>query len=168
MRRPTLVLFALIVSSLCGCPTPKQPPATFQSESHGHSHDREHLKLVDVAGTDYHAGLTSHLSSKEGNELDVLFETVDTPPKPVPLPLASFRATAKTADGKEYALEFTPAPKDERKDDPDGKCSHFSAKAGWMKPEDTLVVTATVHIDGKERTVTWKGFNPKKYAHHEE
>ncbi|QJW93017.1 hypothetical protein [Frigoriglobus tundricola] len=165
MRRTAFVSFALFAAALCGCPAPN-PPATFQSESHGHSHEGGNWLLEDAGR--YHAALSAHLSSKEGNELDVKFETVDTPPKPVPLPLESFRATAKTADGKEHVLEFTPAPKEERKGDSDGKCSHFSAKAGWMKPEDTLVVTTTVPIDGKERTITWKDFNPKKYAHHEE
>jgi hypothetical protein len=116
----------------------------------------------------YHAGLAAHLSTKEGNELDVLFETADKEPKPVPLPLTGFKATAKTADGKEHVLEFEPAPKNERKDDPDAKCSHFSAKAGWMKHADVLTVTATVDIHGKPTPIEWKGFNPKKYAHHDE
>src|SRR5207302_1437870 len=84
------------------------------------------------------AALTAHLSSKTGNELDIFFETADKDHKPVPLPLKRFTATAKTADGGEQVLEFTPAPKDERKDDPDGTCSHFVATASWMKPEDRL------------------------------
>jgi hypothetical protein len=164
MHRRALA-FALLAVITCGCPA-KKPPTTFESNSHGHSHERDKMLLVDVAGTEYHAALTAHLSSKEGNELDVSFETADDPPKPVPLALATFKATAKTADGKEHELVFEPAPKDERKDDPDGKCSRFSAKAGWMKPEDVLTVTATVPINGKPASIAWKDFNPKKYAHH--
>jgi hypothetical protein len=35
-----------------------------------------------------------------------------------------------------------------------------------MKPEDVLTVTATAPINGKPTAITWKDFNPKKYAHH--
>lgn len=116
----------------------------------------------------YHAALTAHLSQKDGNELDVFFETPDAEHKPVPLPLAGFTATAKAADGKVHALTFEPAPKEERKGDPDGKCSHFVAKAGWMKSTDALTVTVPVVINGKPVTIEWADFNPKKYAHHED
>lgn len=124
------------------------------------------MQLADVGP--YHAALTAHLSSKTGNELDVFFETADAEPKPVPLPLARFTASAKTASGQEHELAFEPSEPDERKDDPPGKCSHFVAKAGWMKAEDVLTVAATVEIDGKPRRIEWTGFNPKRYAHHEE
>jgi len=165
VRRFAVVSFALCACALCGCPANK-PPATFQSDAHDHSHERDKMLLADAGP--YHAGLTAHLSTKEGNELDIFFETTDDPPKPVPLPLAALSATAKTADGKEHKLIFEPAPKDERKDDPDGKCSHFVAKAGWMKPEDVLRVTALVPINDKAHPVEWKNFNPRKYAHHED
>ncbi|MBY0459826.1 MAG: hypothetical protein K2V38_21115, partial [Gemmataceae bacterium] len=129
-------------------------------------HEREHMLIADAEH--YHAALTAHLSSKDGNELDVFFETPDEPVKPVPLPLAGFAATAKTADGKEHTLSFEPADMNERKDDPPGKCSHFVAKAGWMKPDDNLTVTTTVEIHGKPTKIEWKDFSPKKYAHHVE
>jgi hypothetical protein len=122
------------------------------------------MKLADAGH--YHAALTAHLSRKDGNELDVFFETADEVPKPVPLPLAAFKAAAKTAAGEDRVLEFEPAPKDERKDDPDGKCSHFVAKAGWMNPDDVLTVTATVPVHGEPKALEWKDFNPRKYAHH--
>lgn len=157
------MLFAAV--GLCGCfNDPKPAPTAFKSEPHGHSHEREHMLVADAGH--YHAALTAHLSQREGNELDIFFETIDTPPKPLPLAVAKFTATARTADGKEHALEFEPAPVDERKDDPAGKCSHFVAKAGWMTPDDTLTVTTTVAIDGKPTPVEWKQFSPKKYAHH--
>lgn len=167
MKHPIAVLvpFALVALALCGCPQPK-PPATFVSDEHGHSHERDHMKFVDVGDLPYHAGLTAHLSQKDGNELDVFFETADDAHKPVPMSLVNFAAAATTADGKQHMLKFEPAPKDERKDDPDGKCSHFVAKAGWMKPDDVLTVTAPLLIDGKHVKVVWKDFNPKKYAHH--
>jgi hypothetical protein len=134
--------------------------------SGGHTHERDKMMLADAGP--YHAALTAHLSSKTGNELDVTFETADKDHKPVPLPLTGFTANAKSADGGEQILEFKPAPKDERKSDPDGLCSHFVASAAWMKPNDRLTITAIVEIDGKKERITWENFNPKKYAHVEE
>ena len=143
----------------------EQPAATFQSEpDYDHVHERDKMMLEDAGP--YHAGLTAHLSQKEGNELDIFFETIADPPKSTPLEMASIKAVAKTADGTQHNLTFEPAPKDERKDDPDGKCSHFVAKASWMKAEDVLTVTAATTINGKPNTIEWKNFNPKKYAHH--
>ena len=159
--------FAVAALALCGCfNDPKPVPTAFKSEPHGHSHDGDDAMRADAGH--YHAALTAHLSSKEGNELDILFEASHDRTKPAPQPIATFTATAKTADGKEHKLEFEPAPMDERKGDPAGKCSHFSAKAGWMKAEDVLSVTTTVDIDGKPTPIVWKDFNPKKYAHHVE
>ncbi len=165
MRRLCLVSFALATLALCGCPKPV-PPATFKSEEDEHTHERGKFKLADAGH--YHAALTAHLSRKDGNELDVFFETPDAEHKPVPLPLASFTSTATTADGTPHALTFEPAPKAERPGDPDGKCSHFVAKAPWMKAGDKLTVTAPVVINGKPITIEWPDFNPKKYAHHED
>ncbi|MDB5308604.1 MAG: hypothetical protein JWO38_2806 [Gemmataceae bacterium] len=170
MPRNLLVLAAFAAVVPAGCDTPKPvAPATHRADddAHGHSHERDKMLLADAGP--YHAALTAHLSSKEGNELDVLFETADDKaPQPVPLPLAKVTATARTADGKEHPLVFEPAPMDERKTDPAGKCSHFVAKAPWMSPADVLTVSATVEIEGKPRHVEWKAFNPKKYAHHKE
>jgi hypothetical protein len=160
-RSPFVPLLAV---ALIGCTAKK--PATFQSDDHGHAHERDKMMLADAGP--YHAALTAHLSQKDGNELDVFFETTDTPPKPAPQALEKFTATAKTADGKEHRLDFEPAELKERKDDPAGKCSHFVAKAPWMKAEDVLSVAATATIDGKPALIEWKDFNPKKYAHHED
>lgn len=159
MIRKVWVLFAALAAG-CGGGS----GGVYQSD--GHVHDRDKMLVVDAGP--YHAALTAHLSSKTGNELDVFFETTDRDLKPVPLPLKGFTATAKTSGGGEQVLEFKPAPKDERKNDPDGMCSHFVATAAWMKPDDTLTVTATVEIDGKKERIVWKGFTPSKYAHVEE
>ena len=174
--------------SLFGCggssaPTPSPSPVA-KSESHDshatdehshkdgekahtHSHDRGTMLIADVGK--YHALLTAHLS-KDGNELEIFFETpVDKDPQSVALSLASFEAQATSGDGDSQTLTFEPAPADERpKDEPEGKCSHFSAKAAWMKPEDKLVVVARFTIDGEELTARWNDFSPKKYAHHHE
>jgi hypothetical protein len=163
--RRAAVPLALFAFALCGCPA-NRPAVTFESESHGHAHERGKMLLADAGP--YHAALTAHLSRKDGNELDVFFETADQEPKPVPVPLPNFTAVARTADGQEHALTFEPAPKDERKDDPDGKCSRFVAKVPWMAPDDALTVTATVPISAKPVLIVWKDFHPKKYAHHED
>lgn len=165
MRHTATVSLVCIAFALCGCPANKQP-ATFQSESDGHDHIHERDKMMLEDAGPYHAGLTAHLSQKEGNELDIFFETIEKSPKPAPVDMTGFKAVAKTADGTQHKLTFEPAPKDERKDDPDGKCSHFVAKAPWMKAEDVLTVTAAATINGKSTTIEWKNFNPKKFAHH--
>ncbi len=138
----------------------------YSGDGHDHNHDRDKMLLADVGPL--HAALTAHLSSKTGNELDIFFEKVDKDHTPAPLPLKGFTATAKLADGGEQVLEFHEAEKEERKDDPDGQCSHFVATAAWMNPGDTFTVTATVEINGKKERMEWKAFNPKKYAHFEE
>jgi len=133
-----------------------------------HSHERGKMLLTDAGK--YHALLTAHLSPK-GNELDIFFETTDSKkPMPVALPLKSFTAYAsKPGDDQPLELSFDCAPAEERpKDEKPGTCSHFVAKAEWMKPTDILTVVFHLELDGERSRVTWENFNPKKYAHHEE
>jgi hypothetical protein len=163
-------LVLVLIVFIFGC-KPESKPTVFESkhDEHepGHSHNRNKMMLKDFGP--HHAGLTAHLSRKEGNELDIVFETTDEKaPKPVPLPLAKLTAKAtRTGDDKEYTLEFEPAEKKEREDDPDGKCSRFTAKAPWMKHEDMLTVVLTLTLDGKVQKVLWTDFNPKKFAHYD-
>jgi hypothetical protein len=88
------------------------------------------MLLADV-GRKYHALLTAHLSSKDGNELDMFFETQDDKnPIPVAIPVESFKAQVRVG-GQDQAKEvkFEPAPKEERpKGEREGTCSHFIAK----------------------------------------
>jgi hypothetical protein len=156
----SLLLLAILAAAGCG----GGEGDVYTSD--GHIHERDKMMLADAGA--HHAALTAHLSSKTGNELDVFFETADKDHKPVPLPLKSFTATAKSSDGGEQLLEFTPAPKDERKDDPDGRCSHFVATASWMKADQAITVVAVVEIDNKKELIEWKSFTPKKYAHVDE
>jgi hypothetical protein len=139
--------------------------ASGSSGGHDHDHDAGG-KMLEDAGP-YHAGLTAHLSEKEGNELDIVFETQEKKdPKPVPLPITKIVAKAKReGDPKEYELTFEPDDPKERKDDPPGKCSRFTTKAPWMKPDDKLTVTATVEIEKMPRDLVWKNFVPKKFSH---
>ncbi|RPI76307.1 MAG: hypothetical protein EHM42_14860 [Planctomycetaceae bacterium] len=133
----------------------------------GHTHERG-TKLIADAGP-YHALLTAHLASS-GNELDIYFETpVDTDPQPVAVPLESLTAQATTGDGESHTLTFEPAPIAER---PAGEkpetCSHFVAKAPWMKPEDDLLLVARFSLNGQEVVARWKSFVPGRFAHNVE
>jgi hypothetical protein len=166
----TLLVSAGLFALGCSSPTPPSAAtvATAKSEGeddHDHGdHDREHM-MVAHAGP-LHAWLTAHLS-KDGNELDVIFETEDENPKPAPIPLAKFTATAKrVSDDMSFELTFEPAPMEERKGDPPGASSRFVAKAPWMTAEDVLTVSAQIEINGKPRRSTWRTFIVKKYAHH--
>ncbi len=153
--------------AMSGC-KPSQAPATTSPPDH--VHEKGKMLIADVGK--YHALLTAHLSSKDGNELDIFIETATENPeqaKPVGLPLASFKAkVSRAGDDKLYEVEFTPAPMEERKDDKPGTCSHFVGKAPWMKKEDTLDVVATIPMGGKDELAHWKEFSPAKYAHHED
>ncbi|HEY2910384.1 MAG TPA: hypothetical protein VGI99_09060 [Gemmataceae bacterium] len=164
MRR--LAGMACLLGFGCGTATP--PPATHREAAEPtHSHERDKMKLADL-GKNHHAGLTAHLSSKTGNELDIFIESADDAHTPAPLPVAKLLAEAVASDGKAHELIFEPSEPEERKGDPPGKCSHFVAKAPWMKPGDSLTVTAGFLIDGQTHSVEWTEFNPKKYAHFEE
>jgi hypothetical protein len=150
---------------------PTTPPSvagvTPAANDHGHSHEKDKLLIADAG--DYHFLLTAHLA-KAGNELDIFVETpVSENAQPVALPLKSFTAQATVGDGEAQTLTFEPAPPDERPaGEGDEKCSHFVAKADWMKPEDTLYVVARITVDGKELAARWENFTPSKYAHHHE
>ncbi|HUQ69488.1 MAG TPA: hypothetical protein VM165_08200 [Planctomycetaceae bacterium] len=153
-------------------PTPTAPiPATGgaapATNDHGHSHEKGQMLIADAG--DYHFLLTAHLA-KAGNELDIFVETpVSENAQPVGLPLKSFTAQATVGDGEAQTLTFEPAPPEERPaGEGDDKCSHFVAKAGWMKSEDTLYVVARITVDGRELTARWENFLPSKYAHHHE
>ncbi len=168
MRPLATMLFVAGLAAL-GCSSPTAPPtptaATAKSEGHGHSHTRDKMLAADVGKL--HGWLTAHLSHQDGNELDIFFETEDG--KPAPIPVASFTAKVeRVGDPKEHELVFEPAPMDERAGDPPGACSHFVAKAPWMARDDVLTVRAEVELEGKPRKATWRGFEVKKYAHHED
>ena len=135
--------------------------------AHGHSHERGKMLIADAGSV--HALLTAHLAAA-GNELDIFLETpVDKDPQPVAIAVESFEAQATAGEGESQTLTFEPAPAEERPaGEKEGACSHFVAKAPWMKPEDDLLVGAKFTVDGKEVVARWKNFNPKKYAHHVE
>ncbi|HEV3440782.1 MAG TPA: hypothetical protein VG122_25740 [Gemmata sp.] len=170
MVRILSCLLSTLTVFVVGCSKESKPTASENKQdehAHGHNHEQNKMMIEDFGS--YHAGLTAHLSKKEGNELDIVFETQDKEPKPVPLPLTKLIAKAtRSGDDKTHTLEFEPAEKNERKDDSDGKCSRFTAKAPWIKHEDMLTVTLITTLDGKEKRVVWVDFNPKKFAHIDE
>lgn len=169
MSRVLAAVAAFGMVAAVGCAGKSDNPSA-SGRSGGHDHDHgDHGaggKMIEDVGP-YHFGLTAHLSEKEGNELDLVIETQDTKnPKPVPLAIDKIKATAKRdGDATVYELVFEPAAKSERKDDPEGKCSRFSAKAPWLKPDDKVTVSAAVVIDKKPYAPEWKEFVPKKFAH---
>lgn len=147
--------------------TPGRHPTEGRADS-DHVHERGKMLIADAGK--HHALLTAHLSVK-GNELDIFFETADDRnPVPVAIPMESFTAYG-TIQGQDLPkeLQFECAPAAERpQGEKPGTCSHFVAKASWMKPTDTLEVVARVRLDDGEYRVNWKGFHPKTYAHHED
>ncbi len=167
LRILSAVLTSLVLAG-CGQPHSHGGKGQGSGEAHSdHAHERDKMLLTDAGK--YHAGLTAHLSSKEGNELDIFLETQAKDPKPVAIPLESFDAEAKTAAGEIKPLKFEAAPADERpKDEKPGTCSHFVAKTPWLAPTEEIDVVAKLMLDGKEATIRWSKFVPKKYAHHED
>ncbi len=109
--------------------------------------------------------LTSHLSSKSGNELDVFVEKNGTP-----LALGTTRLTARAkVRGEEKLLDFDCAPADERPSgEAAGTCSHFVARATWMKAEDRLEVATALPLLSGDISYTWRSFDARRYAHHVE
>ena len=167
MIRPLGPFLAL---ALAGCSSSSTAPSIRSApveQEHGHSHGRDKMMLADAGPI--HAALTAHLA-KDGNELDIFLESADKDAKPHALALASLVVKVKRAgDATERTLTFEPAPADERpKGEPDGTCSHFVAKAGWMKRDDVLAIACEIEIDGKKHAVVWTDFVPGKYAHHDD
>jgi hypothetical protein len=166
-------LFGLAsVLALAGCGDKSKPSQQDEfknkKDEHGHDHSDHSGGEADATlpnGKKCHAVLSPHLSP-EGNEIDVSFESFDKEPKPLTIPEKT-KLTARVVrkgDDKPYTLTFAPAEMDERKGDPPGQCSRFSAKAPWLKPDDTLA-SVTLTIEGAAETPVWTDFEVKKHAH---
>jgi hypothetical protein len=146
--------------------TQPQPPHA-HAHSHdasSHNHDRGHMMIASNGAVE--ALLTSHLSSKSGNELDVF---VEKDGKPLALTTTKLDAKAKSSKdgGDAKTLMFECAPEDERPaGEKAGTCSHFVARAAWMNPQDRLEVATNLPLLSGDIAYTWRSFDPKKYAHH--
>lgn len=165
MKRTLALVVA--VSTLVGCgarPEPKVAASHAHPHSHDpsdHNHDRGSMMIASDGWVD--ALLTAHLSSKDGNELDVFVERSG---KPLALGTTELRAKAEVG-GVERALVFACAPAEERPTgEADGTCSHFVARAGWMNADDALRVEAALPLRRGDVGYVWRAFSPRKYAHH--
>ena len=81
--------------------------------------------------------------------------------------MGSFTATVADGSSEPFVATFEPAPADERPSGETAGCSHYVAKTPLMGSDSgPLTVSATLTIHGKQVAAVWKGFTPRKYAHH--
>ncbi|MBX3209416.1 MAG: hypothetical protein KF764_30565 [Labilithrix sp.] len=160
-------MVVVLLSVVVGCAgRPASTPAAHAPRAHdpsSHNHDRGHMMIASNGVVD--ALLTSHLSSTDGNELDVFVEK-----NGVPLALTTTRLEATAhLRGEARVLAFACAPDDERPaGEAAGTCSHFVARAAWMTPEDRLEVATSLPLLRGDVAYTWRDFDPRRYAHHVE
>ena len=163
---------AFVVGMATGCArapapiaaTPQAHPHTHNASDHNHA--RGHMLMASDGTTE--ALLTAHLSSKTGNELDVFVERKG---RPFAVAATTMTALAKTAAGEDKRIAFECAPRDERpSNEPDDVCSHFVAKAPWMKTGEMLLVKADLPVSERKdaSTFVWREFEAHRYAHHVE
>lgn len=158
----------------CSAPASAPPKTTVTGGAphlHAHSHDpgdHNHArgKMLLASDGSYNALLTSHLSAKDGNELDVFVEDKDGP---YALDVKELEAVARAGEGDKITVSFSCAPAHERPaNEADGKCSHFVAKTPWMRVGVVLRVETALPIGDKTIAMVWREYEPRKYAHHEE
>lgn len=160
-----LVLSTLVVAA---CAMPSTAPST-TSAPPAHAHvpgDHNHAKGKMPMATDgtYDALLTAHLSAKDGNEPDIFVENKDGP---FALRAITMEATARGA-ASQHTASFACTPANERPaGETSGTCSHFVAKAPWLRVGELLRVEAMLPAD-KPVLMTWRDFEARTYAHHEE
>ena len=173
-RRAMISVVAVFAALAVGCSAPAAaPPKTTTTGGQGHAHthnasDHNHPrgKMLMASDGKIAALLTAHLSSKDGNELDVFVEQKG---EPHALTAATLTAEAVIGGGERRSLTFACAPANERPfAEPDGMCSHYVATAPWMRSGDVLRVDASLPVGDSRVAMVWRDFEPKKYAHHED
>jgi hypothetical protein len=158
---------AVGIAFIAGC-AGSSSASTPKSASSGHdpgdhNHDRGQMMIASDGLVD--ALLTAHLSSKTGNELDVFVEKAGAP---LALTTTELPATAEI-DGGLKQLSFECAPREERpSDERDGTCSHFVARAPWVRPGQPIRVATTLPLRRGDIEYVWRGFEAMRYAHHVE
>lgn len=169
VERTGLWVVGLMTMTVAACAAPAKTAtldltqAAHHHDPHDHNHSRG--KMLEAFDGKVAALLTSHLSSKTGNELDVFVEEAGAPRA---LPVTKLTATV-TGAAEPRTLTFECAPADERPaGEKEGTCSHFVAKAAWMTTSDRLRVEAALPLGDREQRFVWRDFDPKRYAHHEE
>lgn len=163
MRQSMVLVLGTLLA--LGCSSPKAAPraANHTHDPSDHNHDRGHMMLATDGRID--GLLTSHLSSKSGNELDIFVEYGG---RPRALPTTRVTGHAITERGK-VPLTFECAPAEERpKDEAAGTCSHFVALAHWMEADAALRVEGELTAADGPTTLVWRSFVPRRYAHHVE
>ena len=171
-RLITACLLVFSVGFLAGC-NKDNKPTSFDNKDNkdkkdhdDHDHDRDKAMVEDAelpGGKKCHAVLEAHMSKKGEHEIEISFESIGKDAKPMTIPEKT-KVTGEVQRGDEkHELVFKPSPKDERKTDPDGQCSHFEADAKWMKPDDKLIVK--ISIEGTPKKIVYIDFNPKKHGH---
>lgn len=162
----TLAFVLVGLSVIAGCSQPSTPPKTAHAHTHNasdHNHDRGQMMIASDGLVD--ALLTAHLSSKSGNELDVFVEKSGSP---LALTTTELSASVDVA-GERKTLAFECAPADERPtDEREGTCSHFVARAEWMRPGQAIRVETELPLRRGDIAYVWRGFEPVRYAHHVE
>lgn len=158
----TLVLVFVGLSFTIGCASaaPQKAVAAHTHNASDHNHDRGQMMIASNGLVE--ALLTAHLSSKTGNELDVFVEKSGSP---LALTTTELHAVAHVGtEAKQIDVACAPAeerPKDER----DG-CSHFVARAEWLRPGQAIRVETELPL--RRAAYVWRGFEAIRYAHHVE
>ena len=167
-----MVRQGLLAVVALGCAAPPAGPATTPAAAppaHAHNpgdHNHPRGKMLMASDGTYNALLTAHLSAKDGNELDVFVEDKDGPHA---LAAKTLEAVAQIGEGERKTASFECAPASERPArEAAGTCSHYVAKAAWMRVGEVLVVTMSLPVGDRAIAMTWRDFEARKYAHHEE
>jgi hypothetical protein len=154
------------IAILGGCASAPPAPRAASQQGHDpkdHNHDRGQMMIASDGFID--ALLTAHLSAKSGNELDVFVEKAGVP---LALTTTELRAKAEVG-GREQELAFECAPREERPAaEPEGTCSHFVARAAWLRPGQDVRVETVLPLRRGDIAYVWRGFEALRYAHHVE
>jgi hypothetical protein len=174
-RLPASLALGLAAALAAGCGDKSQPsgsgaappPAEFKNkdkkDDDGHEHKGSEKDVALPDGKKSHAVLAAHFSKKGEKALEVSFENFEKEPKPVTLPEKT-KLTLRVQRGEKVeTVELKPSPKDERKTDPEGRCSRFEGDVDWITPDDKL--TVTLAIEGVEKKAVWVDFDVKKFSH---
>jgi len=171
-----LGVMGLLATIAIGCAAPAAAPAkaaTTAGEPHPHAqahnpgdHNHARGKMLMASDGAYNALLTSHLSAKDGNELDIFVEDENGP---YALKVLTLEAVARVGDGEKRVVSFACAPANERPaQEAAGTCSHFVARTPWMRVGEVMRVETTIPASDHGVAMTWRDFEARKYAHHEE
>lgn len=125
----------------------------------GHDHAHDHGPGTLNVGK-LHVNLRAYTAL---GELEISFETHAH--KVAPQDAPSFDVQVRLDGGEFQKVSFQPAPKEGRKDDPEGRCSRFLGKVPGLDKAKKVTAAAKVALDGKEETLEWRDVDPEKLKH---